>query len=157
MARQIPARKDAKEALLGGAILEFMSLVWSLDHALQTRSKHMQRVLGVTGPQRLVIRLIGKKPGVVAGELSSALRVHPSTLTGILRRLEAGGFLVRKVDAEDRRRARFALTKEGKRIDAHKAETVEASIRRALNRMSQGDEAAAKRIFGVLTDELERT
>jgi DNA-binding MarR family transcriptional regulator len=40
--------------------------------------------VGVTGPQRLVLRVVGLFPGMSAGELATVLRVHPSTLTGVL-------------------------------------------------------------------------
>ena len=68
-----------------------MRLLWAVDHGLQRRSKRMAATLGVTGPQRLVIRIVGRFPGISAGRLASILHLHPSTLTGILRRLERGG------------------------------------------------------------------
>ena len=71
-----------------GEQLEFMRLLWAIDHGLQTRSKRMAAALGVTGPQRLVIRIVGRFPGVSAGQLARILHLDPSTLTGILRRLE---------------------------------------------------------------------
>ncbi len=52
-----------------GAALDFMRLLWAMDHDLQRRSKRMEVELGVTGLQRIVIRLIGRFPGVTAGRL----------------------------------------------------------------------------------------
>ena len=60
-----------------GGTLEFMRLLWSLDHALQKRSKWMARRGGVTGPQRLALRLIGHMPHVSAGLLADMLKLHP--------------------------------------------------------------------------------
>jgi MarR family transcriptional regulator, organic hydroperoxide resistance regulator len=40
-------------------VLQFMQLLWAVDHGLQRASKGMLRRLGVTGPQRLALRLIG--------------------------------------------------------------------------------------------------
>jgi DNA-binding MarR family transcriptional regulator len=93
-----------------GETLQFMQRLWDLVHALEVRSRRMARTLGVTGPQRLVIRLLGRTPGTTAGEIAETLGLHPSTLTGILRRLEKLGMLERKVDPEDRRRVRFLLS-----------------------------------------------
>jgi DNA-binding MarR family transcriptional regulator len=109
-----------------GEVLEFMRLLWAVDHALQKRSKQMQGVLGVTGPQRLVIRILGRFPGIPAGRLSEILHMHPSTLTGILKRLERGG---RRSDPRDRRRSLLGLTPKGKSLDARTAGTVEAAVR----------------------------
>ena len=61
-----------------------MQRLWDLTHALNVRSKKMSRDLGVTGPQRIVIRAIGLMPGCSATEIAAALNMHPSTLTGIL-------------------------------------------------------------------------
>jgi len=46
----------------------------------------MMSTIGVTGPQRLVIRLVGQTPGQTASNIASMLGKHPSTLTGVLAR-----------------------------------------------------------------------
>ena len=56
----------------------------------------MESELGITGPQRLVLRVVGQFPGLSAGELAHIVRLHPSTITGILQRLVARGLLERK-------------------------------------------------------------
>src|SRR5262245_29554389 len=88
-----------------GDVLEFMRVLWAVDHALQSTSKRMESTLGVTGPQRLVIRIVGRFPGVAAGQLARILHVHPSTLTGILKRLEQRAVISRQSDPEDALRA----------------------------------------------------
>src|SRR5678815_5859209 len=90
-----------------GETLQFMQRMWDFVHALDVRSKRMMTSIGVTGPQRLVIRLVGQKPGQTASDIASMLGKHPSTLTGVLARLEQRGLITREVDPEDRRRARF--------------------------------------------------
>src|SRR3954469_22948255 len=72
-----------------GDVLEFMRVLWALDHALQSASKSMAARLGVTGPQRLVVRMVGRYPDISAGALARLLHVLPSTLTGVLQRLVA--------------------------------------------------------------------
>ncbi|MBA3502004.1 MAG: MarR family transcriptional regulator, partial [Deltaproteobacteria bacterium] len=119
-----------------GETLQFMQRLWALTHALEVRSKKMAKTLGVTGPQRLVIRLIGQTPGLSARDIAQTLGLHPSTLTGILARLETQALIRRTVDGTDRRRAQFDLTTGGKRIDKERKGTVEAAVRRALTRVS---------------------
>jgi DNA-binding MarR family transcriptional regulator len=137
-----------------GEVLEFMRLVWALHHGLQATSKRMAVQLGVTGPQRLVIRLVGRRPGISAGELADLLRVHPSTLTGVLRRLEERAFVARKADPEDRRRAVLTLTPAGRAIDAVRGGTVEAAVRRVIERMDETDVEATRRMLAMLAHEL---
>ena len=139
-----------------GRVLEFMRLLWAVDHALQSTSKWMEARLGVTGPQRLVIRMIGCFPGVSAGALADLLHVHPSTLTGVLRRLTDRGAIRRTADPRDSRRALFSLTARGRRVDRLRSGTVEAAITRALANVPARNRAAARSMLARVALELER-
>ncbi|MSP58775.1 MAG: MarR family transcriptional regulator [Myxococcales bacterium] len=132
-----------------------MRVVWAVDHGLHSTSKRMSAALGVTGPQRLVIRIVGKFPGISAGRLADILHVHKSTLTGVLRRLEERGVLERKHDSTDGRRAVFDLTARGRELDAQRAGTVEAAVRRALARVPAEKILIAQAVLQVLATELE--
>lgn len=127
--------------------LEFMQLLWELAHALERTSKHMAESIGVTGPQRLVLRVVGLRPGVSAGDLATTLHVHPSTLTGVLHRLVEQRLLTRKDDPRDRRRAVLHLTARGAMVNALNRGTVEAAVSRALTDVSPRDRAACRRVL----------
>ena len=71
-----PGSEDAMPPL--GEVLDFMRMLWSIDHGLQTTSKRMEATLGVTGLQRMVLRLVGRFPGISAGHLARILHVHVS-------------------------------------------------------------------------------
>jgi DNA-binding MarR family transcriptional regulator len=115
----------------------------------------MSREVGVTGPQRLVLRLAGRTPGISAGELAEALHLHPSTLTGVLVRLQKRRLLVRRRDPRDARRAVLHLTERGRSVDKMRAGTVEAAVLRVLSTMSAGDVASARRVLAGVVRELE--
>ena len=134
-----------------------MKNLWQLVHALDVRSKWMERNLGVTSPQRMVLRIVGRQPGVAASEIAEALDLHPSTLTGILARLEKRGYLTRDIDPSDRRRARFRLTPRGTRVDRERTGTVEAAVRRALGRAKGTEVAHTEAFLATLIAELERS
>lgn len=144
--------KDKTERL--GEVLEFMRLLWAVDHALQSTSKRMEVSLGVTGPQRLVIRIVGRFPQISAGELADVLHIHPSTLTGVLKRLEARGIIDRKVDSGDARRALFSLTAKGKDVDALRNGTVESTVRKALAKIPARKVVAARDVLQELANTL---
>lgn len=133
-----------------------MKILWGLVHALEVRSKRMRRTIGVTGPQRLVMRVLGRRPGATAGEIAATLEIHASTLTGILARLEKGGMIARRIDRADRRRARFALTAAGRAVDRERRGTVEAAVKRALARVAPASAAGCADTMAVLAAELER-
>lgn len=137
-------------------MLEFMRALWALDHALQSASKRTEATHGVTSPQRLVVRIVGRFPGISAGEVAEILHVHPSTLTGVLKRLEARGFVVRRSDPKDARRALLGLTARGRELDALRTGTVEAVVRRTLRGLPRETVRSARSLAEALTAELER-
>ncbi len=139
-----------------GPVLDFLRALWALDHALQSASKRMETTLGVTGPQRFVIRMIGRFPGISAGEVSELLHVHPSTLTGVLKRLEHRGLVVRRSDPADARRALLELTAKGRRVDAIRSGTVEGAARKALEKLPPAAMRQTRVLAEAITSELER-
>jgi MarR family transcriptional regulator, organic hydroperoxide resistance regulator len=137
-----------------GAVLDFMRLLWAVDHSLQSASKRMEASYGVTGPQRLVVRIVGRFPGIAAGRVAEILHVHPSTLTGILKRLEARGILQRRSDPRDARRALFGLTPKGRKLDSLRTGIVEQAVRRVLSSDAQ-KVIASQEILAALSAELD--
>lgn len=146
--------KDEEAEVRMGKVLDFLRLVWTVNHRLESTSKRMVGTLGVTGPQRLVVRIVGRYPGVSAGRLATIMQVHPSTLTGILRRLEERNVLARKWDPADARRALFTLTAKGKTLDQQRNGTAEAAVQRALNKVSAKQIVEAERVLNGLIEEL---
>jgi DNA-binding MarR family transcriptional regulator len=152
-----PARVDADTAAATlPDVLQFMQVLWAVVHGLQSTSKRMTTAFGVTGPQRLVLRVLGLFPGMSAGDLAAVLHVHPSTLTGVLQRLLAQGWLLRVEDPRDRRRAVLRLTARGARVNAIDTGTVESAIADALAAVSDRDRAATMRVLERLAAALKR-
>jgi DNA-binding MarR family transcriptional regulator len=110
----------------------------------------MQASLGLTGPQRVALRVLGRRPGISAGTLADILRLHPSTLTGILHRLERRGLVRRTRDPEDRRRTRLTLTPRGRRVDLPAQGTVEAVVERALARIPASRLRPAREVLATV-------
>jgi DNA-binding MarR family transcriptional regulator len=82
--------------------------------------------------------------------------VHPSTLTGILRRLEERGFLRRRKDPNDGRRALLWLTPKGKRINDVRSGTVEAAVGEALSQVTPEALAGAHETINALQGSLQQ-
>ena len=115
----------------------------------------MQAQFGVTGQQRLVIRIVGAFPGVSAGDIAKILHIHPSTLTGILQRLVDHDLLRRSLDPEDARRARLELTAKGRRLTAPGVGTVEIAVKRVLARFAEAEVGSTRELLTALADGLD--
>jgi MarR family transcriptional regulator, organic hydroperoxide resistance regulator len=136
------------------ALLEFMRLIWAVDHELQSISKRMLTRLGLTVPQRMALLLIGRTPGILASDLAELLYLHPGTISGVVGRLESAGLIVREGDAEDARRIRLTLTPDGQTANRRHEGTFEAAVRRVLVTASTRDLAATDRVLTQLASQL---
>lgn len=150
-----PHRSTASSSALGDPVLTFMQVLWRVEHGLERASKRMEDALGVSGPQRLALRLIGVLPDIGPVELAGALHLHPSTVTGVLQRLETRG-LVRRVRHEsDGRRVHLRVTRAGARLNSPRAKgTVEGAVRTTLARCDENTRRAAVELLDQLSARL---
>jgi MarR family transcriptional regulator, organic hydroperoxide resistance regulator len=137
-----------------GSTLEFLRLIWAVDHGLHRASGRMESSLGITGPQRFALRLVGRFPGVTCGQIADALEVHPSTVTGILNRLERRGLLTRRADARDSRRRVLMLTARGLALNVDPAGTIEGAVERVLKKLPPEQLASAATVLEAIASAL---
>lgn len=135
-------------------VLDFLSLLWSVEHGLNLTSKRMATVMGVTGPQRLVLRIVGRHPGVSAGGLARIVQLHPSTITGILHRLERKQLIARERDQADARRVRLRLAGSARAFTKPTGGTIEHAVTRALRRFKPSELAHARRVLAATAEAL---
>lgn len=138
-----------------GPSLEFMRNLWRLNHAAELMSGQMERVLGVTAQQRMIIRCLGKHPHLTPSLLAATLHVDRSTISTALRRMEKNGLVVRRSDAHDGRRVALALSAKGRRIEATREETVEKAVDRLLRAETKRNIVISQRVMRALAHQLE--
>lgn len=81
----------------------------------QASGRHV-RELGLTPPQFDIIATLGRTPGMSCRELGEQTLITKGTLTGVLDRLEARGYVVRTPSVEDRRSVLVRLTDAGEAL-----------------------------------------
>jgi MarR family transcriptional regulator, organic hydroperoxide resistance regulator len=138
-----------------GVVLEFMRLIWAVDRGFEEASKRVAASFGVTAPQHLVMRVVGRFPGISAGQLARVLHARPSTLTPMLKHLERRGLLTRRADPRDSRRAALGLTEKGWRLDEKAGGTVEVTVRQALSSLPRSDVRSGNNVLSVVAKALE--
>jgi|SRR5689334_8182003 DNA-binding MarR family transcriptional regulator len=134
--------------------LDFLRLLWSIENCLQSTSKRMASSLGITGPQRLALRVVSQFPGISPKEVADLLRLHPSTITGVLQRLVDKGLLSRERHATDGRRAHLRAKPTAARFTRGNRNTVEAAVARALRRMPKSSVQHARDVLTAIIEEL---
>lgn len=119
----MPARPD--DALKLGHQLCFA--VYSAGHAFNRAYKPLLEALGLTYPQYLVMLVLWEADDQTVGEIGARLRLDSSTLTPLLKRLEAAGHVARARDPADERQVRIRLTAAGRAL-REKAKSVPHAI-----------------------------
>jgi MarR family transcriptional regulator, organic hydroperoxide resistance regulator len=155
--RERSASRDdgSREPMKLGPALDFMRSMWRLNHAVELTSGHMERSLGITAQQRMVIRCLGKQPGISPSQLALLLHLDRSTISTALNRMERDGLLVRRGDKQDGRSVTLWLSTKGKKLDRPSEETIESAVERMVTQIGRRDLLAAERVMVCLSKELE--
>src|SRR5215210_2631764 len=139
-----------------GQALDFLRVLWAINHGLATTSRYMKSKYGVTGRQRLIIQVVNEFPGISAGDLAKVLHLDPSTLTGVLQQMTERGLLLLQPHARDRRRLRIQLTPKGRRMSHMAVGAIEAAVSKTLSRVSPAKLKATREVLALLADNLDR-
>jgi DNA-binding MarR family transcriptional regulator len=83
--------------------IEMMELVGNVARKVGRRFGGVAAEAGLSTTEALTLWKIFRRGGCSAGAVAELLGLSPSTVTGLLDRLVAGGWLIRKADPEDRR------------------------------------------------------
>ncbi|EPG9260199.1 MarR family winged helix-turn-helix transcriptional regulator [Acinetobacter baumannii] len=90
--------------------------MYSTNLALNQLYRKLLTPLGITYPQYLVMLVLWEKDEITVSEIGSKLFLESSTLTPILKKLEALQLLNRTRSKEDERQVIITLSEKGKKL-----------------------------------------
>lgn len=90
--------------------------IYSAGMAIQRVYKPLLDELGLTYPQYLVLNVLWREDQQTVGGIAEKLALESSTLTPLLKRLEAGGLVRRTRNPNNERQVVVALTDRGREI-----------------------------------------
>ncbi|WP_339072962.1 MarR family transcriptional regulator [Sinorhizobium meliloti] len=128
--------------------------IYSANHAFTRVYKPLLDELDLTYPQYLVMVALWEKDDQTVGSLGEKLFLESSTLTPMLKRLEAMGYILRTRDKADERQVRVRLTETGRAL-REKASRVPIGIADATG-MEPAEVARLKRELAALRASLLR-
>ena len=95
--------------------------LYSTSLAMTKVYKPLLAELGLTYPQYLAMLVLWERDGLMVSELGQKLYLDSGTLTPLLKRLEASGYISRIRDVEDERRVYITLTSSGRKLKTRAA------------------------------------
>jgi DNA-binding MarR family transcriptional regulator len=143
------ANKDNMQALDG----QLCFAVYSMAHAFNRAYRTILAPLDLTYPQYLALLVLWAEDGPSVKEIGAKLFLDSGTLTPLLKRLEAQGYLKRERDKEDERQVRIRLTPAGRALQ-EKAKMIPQEVGCTLG-LSSGDHKALLRQLTDLRAKLQ--
>jgi DNA-binding MarR family transcriptional regulator len=95
--------------------------VYSASLAMTKAYKPLLGALGLTYPQYLVLLVLWERDDLPVSELGERLFLDSGTLTPLLKRMEAAGWVQRQRSSLDERRVHIVLTPQGRALQAQAA------------------------------------
>ncbi len=140
----------AKEPFL--AVLRELSQTY---HAFSAYSAAHVRQMGLTPAQFDVIATLGNTPGMPLSQLAQKTLITKGTLTGIIDRLEAKGFVRREVPTGDRRSFCAVLTPAGEALFSQVFPAHMDHLQRAFTDAEAGEMEQLRRALRQLRDRFQ--
>lgn len=84
--------------------------------ATDLHSRHLERTVGLTAPQLLLLQILRQKGPVTIGTLAREMSLSQATVTTVVDRLEERGLITRTRSDVDKRKVFAALTDDGDKL-----------------------------------------
>jgi MarR family transcriptional regulator, organic hydroperoxide resistance regulator len=107
--------------------------------AIQDYSQDVSDRLGITGPQLWALKTVFQTDGLSQTELSKKMYLHPSTVSGVVDRLENKGYVVRDRGIQDRRVIKVRLTAEGKNLAKKAPNPAQGKLIHGLRKLKKAE------------------
>jgi DNA-binding MarR family transcriptional regulator len=126
--------------------------LYSASRAMTAAYRPVLTEMNLTYPQYLVMLVLWEEGHVTVGRLGERLQLDSGTLSPLLKRLEANGFVQRERSRDDERLVEVTLTPAGRRLES-RAQCIPEELGSATG-MTQQEAADLRDAVRLLTDAL---
>ncbi|RVX42903.1 DNA-binding MarR family transcriptional regulator [Nonomuraea polychroma] len=150
-------RVDPNVTVQEGSLLlddQLCFALYAASRSVTARYRPLLEELGLTYPQYLVMLVLWEQGSVSVRELGAALQLESSTLSPLLKRLEAGNLIRRERRADDERSVAITLTEAGASL-RERARTVPLAIGDAMG-LTPEQHTTVKQLLRVLIANVSR-
>jgi MarR family transcriptional regulator for hemolysin len=134
---------------------ELLFLISDVGRLLRTYADQKARLHGMTRAQWAVLLRLERREGLKQSELAEALDIQPITLTRLVDRLCANGFVERRADPSDRRAKKLYLTATARPLIERISDRVEELSETVLNGISSSEIDLMLSKFGIARENLK--
>lgn len=124
-----------------------LNAVRSMMRALRINSREIEGKIGMSLAQVFVLEELAERPADSLGEIAARTATHQSSVSMVLKRLVAGGFVARTAHPRDQRRLQFSITPSGSQMLVRAPKTIQVRLIAALGTIAPGDQTRLVRLL----------
>jgi DNA-binding MarR family transcriptional regulator len=132
--------------------LRILNAIRQIIRAADLDSRQLAASHQITAPQLVSLMAIAEQERTTAVAVARRVHLGPSTLVGVLDRLEAKGLLTRERDSEDRRQVWLRATRAGRTLVARTPFPLQHAVARAFGQMNKAERAQVARCLERLVE-----
>lgn len=121
--------------------LRILRALRRITRSIALHSRQLAAVSHITAPQLMCLRTVIASGSITATAISREIHVSPSTVVGILDRLEDKGLVRRERSREDRRTVFVTVTPEGVALAEEAPSPLQKHLAEALNALPELEQA----------------
>jgi DNA-binding MarR family transcriptional regulator len=118
MAGQVCRAEGARRARGNHCDLRILNAIRQIIRAVDIDSRKLAAQHNVTGPQLMCLLAVVENGSITSTDVAGRVHLDPSTLVGVLDRLEKKGLVLRERSHEDRREVHLTATEAGRKLAA---------------------------------------
>jgi len=133
--RDLPVNVISKQVEPIAFNLRVLQALRQIIRAVDLHSRQLVVQHKITGPQLITLLTVKEQGPVTASTIANYIHLSPSTVIGILDRLEAKRLIRRERDLKDRRLVWVSLTQEGKVLTENAPSPLQDSLAEAISKL----------------------
>lgn len=159
------AGKDSPDILPGPAStpavpessydLRILQSLRRIIRAVEIHSHKLAQSYRITGPQLGCLLAIRENGPITTTRLAHQVYLSPSTVVGIVDRLEEKGLVVRQRSRADRRQVQIGMTEEGERLAASAPSLLQDTLAEALKKLPEPEQVTITLSLEKVVDLME--
>ena len=150
----LPATSTSQQAPTTRYDLRVLKALRQIIRAVDLHSRQLLGQHKVTGPQLITLLTVENYGPVTATAIAGHIHLSPSTVIGILDRLETKGFIRRDRDPKDRRLVQVSLTELGEVLARNAPSPLQDTLAEAMGKLPETELAtiaeSLERVVGLM-------
>lgn len=135
--------------------LRILQSLRRIIRAVEIHSRKLAQSYQITGPQLGCLLAIRETGPLTTTRLAHQVYLSPSTVVGIVDRLEEKGLIVRQRSRADRRQVRIGMTEEGEKLAASAPSLLQDTLAEALKKLPEQEQVSITLSLEKVVDLME--